>query len=82
MISKIVLTEVLHKAMSTGADFAEVYVEHTNENAISMIDNKIQNVSDEVIAGVGIRIFKGTREGIFLLAQIELREPLMVCLRA
>lgn len=61
MISKLVLTEVLHKAMSTGADFAEVYVEHTKDNMISMIDSKVQSVSDEVISGVGIRIFKGTR---------------------
>ena len=33
MLSRALLTEVLHKAMSTGADFAEVYVENTKEKA-------------------------------------------------
>ena len=61
MISKIILTEVLHKAMSTGADFAEVYVENTKENNIHMIDNKVESIRDCVISGVGIRILKGTR---------------------
>ena len=46
MISKIILTEVLHKAMSTGADFAEVYVENTKENNIHMIDNKVESIRD------------------------------------
>ncbi len=61
MISKMILTEVLHKAMSTGADFAEVYVEHTKENNIHMIDNKVGSIRDCLISGVGIRILKGTR---------------------
>ena len=33
MISRILLTEVLQKAMSTGADFAEIYVENTKEKS-------------------------------------------------
>ena len=61
MLSRALLTEVLHKAMSTGADFAEVYVENTKENGIHMIDNKIDAIKDRVISGVGIRILKGTR---------------------
>ena len=61
MISTAVLKEVLHTALATGADFAEVFAENTKENVISMIDSRIQNISDKVISGVGIRIFKGTR---------------------
>ncbi len=61
MISKTLLTRVLEKALSTGADFAEVYVEHTNEHNIAMIDNKVDSVTDQLISGVGMRIFLGTR---------------------
>lgn len=61
MISKKLLTEVLEKALSTGADFAEVYVEHTRENNVSMVDNRVDAITDRLISGVGIRILKGTR---------------------
>lgn len=61
MLSRTLLTEILHKAMSTGADFAEVYVENTRENTISMVDNKVNTITDKVISGVGIRILKGTK---------------------
>lgn len=61
MISKRLLTEILEKALSTGADFAEVFVERTNENTIAMVDNRVDSITDKLIAGVGIRILKGTR---------------------
>lgn len=61
MISKTLLAEILQKAMSTGADFAEVYVEHTKENNIQIIDSRVETITDRLISGVGIRILKGTR---------------------
>ena len=61
MISKSILQEVLAKALSTGADFAEVFVERSNAKSIFMIDSRVHEIADKVIAGVGIRIFKGTR---------------------
>ena len=61
MISKRLLTEILEKALSTGADFAEVYVERTNENTIAMVDSRVDSITNKLIAGVGIRILKGTR---------------------
>lgn len=61
MIASSVLKDVLHKALSTGADYAEVFVERTKHKQISMVDRKIGDITDLTIAGVGIRIFKGTR---------------------
>ncbi len=61
MISKDILQEVLMAALSTGADFAEIFAEYTDEKSIYMIDSRVQNISDRVISGVGIRIFKGCR---------------------
>ena len=57
MISRALLGEVLAKAMSTGADFAEVFAERTRTNSIYMIDSKVDQISDSTIAGVGIRAF-------------------------
>ena len=78
MVSTIVLKEVLHKALSTGADFAEVFVENTKENVINMIDSKVQSINDRVISGVGIRIFKGTRSVSGSTSSLE-REDLLAC---
>lgn len=78
MISTIVLKEVLYQALSTGADFAEIYVQNTKENVISMIDSKVQSVNDRVISGVGIRIFKGTRSVSGSTSSLE-REALLSC---
>lgn len=61
MISREVLQEVLATALSTGADFAEVFAEHTDEKAIRMLDSKVQDITDRVISGVGIRVFQGMR---------------------
>lgn len=61
MISRILLEEALGRAMSTGADFAEIFVEYTRSNAVRMIDSKVDEISDSTIAGAGIRAFSGLR---------------------
>ncbi len=61
IISKILLEDVLAAAMSTGADFAEVYAERTRDNGIRFLNGKIDTANDSVTSGVGIRAFIGTR---------------------
>ena len=61
MISKSILNAVLAKALSTGADFAEVFAERTLSKNISMIDSKVSEITDSLLSGVGIRILKGTK---------------------
>lgn len=61
MLSQQVIREALLKALSTGADYAEVYAEHTEQKNISLVSAKVDKIADAVISGVGIRIFKGTR---------------------
>ena len=78
MISTTILKEVLYQALSTGADFAEVFVENTKENVINMIDSKVQTINDKVISGVGIRIFKGTRSVSGSVSSLK-REDLLAC---
>lgn len=61
MITRTQLAQTLSCAMSTGADFAEVFVEYTRANSIVMRRGKVDEISDTTIAGVGIRALLGTR---------------------
>jgi len=61
MLSKELVKEALQRALATGADYAEVFAEHTLKKTINMVSAKTDKIEDAVIAGVGIRIFKGTR---------------------
>ncbi len=81
MISRILLEDVLAVAMSTGADFAEVYAERTRNNGIRFLNGKIDTASDGVTSGVGIRAFIGTRTVYATTTDIS-RAGLIRCARA
>ena len=61
MLSRELLKEALRRALATGADYAEVFAEHTQSKWIEIVSQKVDAIGDSVISGVGIRIFKGTR---------------------
>ena len=61
MITKEVCQRVLRKAVSTGADYAELFCEHTDERNISMLDSKVNAIQSSVIAGAAVRVYKGLR---------------------
>ena len=61
MISREICQRVLHKALSTGADYAEIFAENTTNHSIDMIANKVDTIKDTVIAGVAVRVYKGMR---------------------
>ena len=61
MIAKAILEEGLARAMSSGADFAELYAENTRTNSVYMIDGKVDSITDHTVCGVGIRAFLGVR---------------------
>ncbi len=61
MIAREVCQRVLHKAVSTGADYAEIFAENTTNHAISMIADRVENIRDTVIAGAAVRVYKGLR---------------------
>ena len=61
MISREICQRVLQKAVSTGADYAEIFAENTVNHSISMIANKVESVKDAVIAGASVRVYKGLR---------------------
>ena len=61
MIQRELCQRVLQRAAATGADYAELFAEHTVNHSVHMIDAKVDAVNDAVVAGVGIRVFKGLR---------------------
>ena len=61
MISREICQRVLQKAVSTGADYAEIFAENTVNHSISMIASKVDGIKDTVIAGAAVRVYKGLR---------------------
>ena len=61
MIARDVCARVLQKAVSTGADYAEIFAENTINHSISMIADKVDAIRDTVIAGASVRVYKGLR---------------------
>ena len=61
MISRTVCQRVLEKAVFTGADYAEVFAEHTVDHAVNMVDSKVSSVDDALVAGASVRVYKGLR---------------------
>lgn len=59
MLNKQVVEDTLYAALSTGGDFAEVYVEDRTNSGIVMLGGKVENTMSGRDYGVGIRIFKG-----------------------
>ena len=81
LLDKQLLGDLLAKATSTGADFAEVFGELTRLNTIHYIDKKIQTIGDGTDSGVGIRAFLGTKTAFASTNDLS-RAGLMRCAQA
>ena len=79
MISREICQRVLQKAVSTGADYAEIFAENTINHSIGMIANKVDSIKDTVIAGAAVRVYKGLRSVMASTVPAPLRR---VCRRS
>lgn len=61
MIPREVCEQVLARAMTTGADYAELFAQHTTDHSIHMIDSRVDQISDAVTSGAAVRVYKGLR---------------------
>jgi len=57
MIAKSIITSVLEAALSTGGDFAELFIEDTSKSSINFLDGQLESTQTGRDFGVGIRIF-------------------------
>ncbi|MDD6916831.1 MAG: TldD/PmbA family protein [bacterium] len=61
MISKSLALEVLNAALSTGGDYAEIYLEHNIPDVIAVENGIVEDCASAESYGAGIRILKGIR---------------------
>lgn len=61
LLSRDIISAVLKKAMSTGADFSEIFVESTLKTNLNVINAKVDGALSARNFGVGIRVLKGTK---------------------
>lgn len=61
MLTRELCEDVLQVAVSTGADYAEIFAEQTLHHTINMIASKVDTIQDSTVAGAGIRVYKGLR---------------------
>lgn len=59
MLDKQLIDKILIEALSTGGDFAEIFVEKKSSSNLFMIDGKVESSISGRDFGIGIRIFKG-----------------------
>ena len=81
MITRALAESVLACAMSGGADFVELYGEITRNNSVILMNGKIDRATDNLISGVGIRAFLGTKT-VFASTSDLSPEGLMKCARS
>lgn len=76
MLSKNMIKDILGKALSSGGDFAEIFVEDKVSNSLNMMDGKIEKIVSGRDYGVGIRIFKGLRS-VYVYSNDSSRDALL-----
>jgi len=57
------LRSILQIALSTGGDFAEIYMEHWLYHFINMEEDIIKETAESISLGLGIRVIRGDRTG-------------------
>jgi TldD protein len=62
-VTRELLQKVISAAMEKGADYADLYFEHTLENYSSLEDGKVNSAYSNIGFGVGIRVLKGDQTG-------------------
>ena len=78
MLQTNVAEEVLARAVSTGADFGEIYMEDQIGQSISLKSGRIETVTSGRSHGAGIRVFTGT-QAIYAYTNDTSREGLLAC---
>lgn len=82
MLSERLISDVLLAALSTGGDFAEIFVEDTYNTVIRMMNGTVEEGVSGRDYGVGIRIFQGTKSVYAYTNKMERSNLLKVALEA
>lgn len=63
VLSVALIEQLIGLALSKGGDFAEIYVERSRTNSLSLEEHKVRGASYAVSLGVGIRVLAGSEVG-------------------
>ena len=66
----------LAELMSGGADFADIYFQHTRSNSVRMEDGLISSASTNIDQGVGLRVVIGDQVGYAFTEDLTLESML------
>ena len=61
MLDKKMMSELISIVLHGGADFVEVFAEYSHNTQLAYANRKIETSNNQIISGVGIRAFLGTR---------------------
>jgi TldD protein len=62
-VTRELMQKVISAAMEKGADYADLFFEHTLNNTSALEDNKVNSAYSNIGFGVGIRVLKGEQTG-------------------
>lgn len=79
MFTKNELEKFLNILVSTGADFAEVYVETSKNCNYCLLDSKLDDIVTSANRGIGLRIVKDLKTTYASIANPILEEVIRVC---
>jgi TldD protein len=60
-LSKATAIEILNNALSTGADYAEIYYQDNQTHSYTRRFKKVYSVTGGRTCGIGIRLLKGVK---------------------
>ena len=70
------LKKVLTAALEKGGDYADLYFEHSFNNAVALMDGKVNNCSSNIDFGMGVRVLAGDQSGYAYVEGVTLEEML------
>lgn len=75
-VTKQLLLQVVAEAMSKGADYADLFFEHTNRNQLVLQDGEVNRTASSIDYGVGIRAVVGDQTGYAYVENTNLKDML------
>lgn len=70
------LKQVMYAALEKGADYVDLFFEHTFHNSVMLMDGEVNNCSTNIDFGMGVRALSGDRTGYAFVEGVTLDEML------
>ena len=78
MLDRNTAAQVLERAVASGGDFAEIFLEDKRSQGLTLRSGRLESVRTNRSHGAGIRVFEGTR-AIYVYTNDTGRDGLLRC---